>query len=323
MEFSNQLEIEVARKIYSRFPRLDDVIPGSPAWIPATEVHMGKHNEFFTNDPEGWPLFQGSMVTHFDYRAKGYVSGHGRNVAWVPLPFGSPDKLVRPQWRYLPENIPNKVRDRVRRTRIGFCDIARADDQRSLMAALIPPETVCGHKVPTIEFDPLSDGLMLLWLAVANSLTMDFLVRMKVALTMSLSLLGSLPFPRVLNPGTEEAYIASLAARLSCGGSEMAAFREKLSSDPAFVGLDISICEDADQRAVLAAEINVRVARNLFGLSRDEMRYLLDPRDVLGAECPAETFAALIRAEQRELGEYRTQRLVLETWGRMDAGQLA
>lgn len=44
------------------------------------------------------------------------------------------------------------------------------------------------------------------------------------------------------------------------------------------------------------------------------MRYLLDPVDILGADCGFETFGAFQRAERRHFGEYRTQRLILEAW---------
>ena len=46
---------------------------------------------------------------------------------------------------------------------------------------------------------------------------------------------------------------------------------------------------------------------------------VLDPRDVLGPDCTAETFAALIRAEQRLYGEYRTRRLLLAAWDRLES----
>lgn len=316
MEFSNQLEVDVARKMYSRFPRLGAPVAGLPTCLPATEVHMGNNNDLFEIDAEGWPLYQGSMVTHHDYRAKGYVAGHGRNVTWEPLAFGSRSKAIRPQWRVLPDRIPSKIRARVARYRIGFCDVARADDQRSLMAALIPPQTVCGHKVPTIEFEPADPAVMILWLGVANSLPMDFIVRMKVSLTMSMSLMATLPFPRCVTADDATARACALAARLSCAGPEMAPFLRKLEHVSALAGLNLSPSDDPEERDHLAAELDVVVARDLFGLTRDEMAYLLEPRDVLGPDCTAETFAALRRAEEREFGEYRTRRLVLEAWDR-------
>jgi hypothetical protein len=317
MEFSNQLEIDIARKMYARFPRLGDPVAGLPVWDPVREVDMGNDNELFDSDPRGWPLYQGSMVTHHDYRAKGYIAGHGRNVTWEPLAFGSPAKVIRPQWRILPDQIPNKIRERVTRYRIGFCDVGNATNQRALMAALIPPHTVCGHKVPTIEFEPHSPAVMMLWLAVANSLAMDFIVRMKVALTMSLSLLASLPIPRAVRPNDATARSCVLATRLSCEGPEMVDFLRVLAEEPAMMGLDLTPCCDPNERDRLAAELDVVVARDLFGLTREEMQYLLEPRDVLGPDCTAETFAALRRAEEREFGEYRTRRLVLEAWDRL------
>ncbi|MFM7848536.1 MAG: Eco57I restriction-modification methylase domain-containing protein [Rubrivivax sp.] len=322
MEFSNQLEIDIARKMYSRFPRLGDEIEGLPDWEPVREVDMGTDNDLFTIDARGWPLYQGSMVTHHDYRAKGYLAGHGRNVTWQPLAFGSPAKSIQPQWRVLPDQIPNKIRERVRRYRIGFCDVARADDQRSLMAALIPPGTVCGDKVPTIEFEPVNPAVTVLWLGVANSLSMDFVVRMKVSLKMSMSLMATLPFPRRVSAEDATARACSLAARLSCSGPEMADFLRTLQREPALAEQELTPSDDPEERASIAAELDVVVARDLFGLTRDEMRYLLDPRDVLGADCTAETFAALRRAEEREFGEYRTRRLVMEAWDRLEAGEL-
>ena len=75
--------------------------------------------------------------------------------------------------------------------------------------------------------------------------------------------------------------------------------------------------ESEPERELLRTEIDVLVARDLFGLTRDEMRYLLDPADLLGADCGFETFGALQRAERRQFGEFRTQRLILEAWERL------
>ena len=73
--------------------------------------------------------------------------------------------------------------------------------------------------------------------------------------------------------------------------------------------------------AVLRAELDALYAR-LYGLTRDELRYVLDPAEVMGSDHPSETFRVLKDKEVRQLGEYRTQRLVLEAWDRMEAGQL-
>jgi hypothetical protein len=98
---------------------------------------------------------------------------------------------------------------------------------------------------------------------------------------------------------------------------------------------------DADRRARLKAELDAHIAR-LYGLTRKQLRYLLDPADLTENELkditdpreeienpldpagyaaraaasrfPGETFRVLKEKELRQYGEYRTRRLVLEAW---------
>jgi hypothetical protein len=46
----------------------------------------------------------------------------------------------------------------------------------------------------------------------------------------------------------------------------------------------------------------------------DELRYILDPKDVYGPDFPGETFRVLKEKEEKQYGGYRTRRLVLEAW---------
>lgn len=102
---------------------------------------------------------------------------------------------------------------------------------------------------------------------------------------------------------------------------------------------------DENRRARLRAELDAWYAR-LYGLSRKQLRYILDPRDLTEKEMenildpweevdeplepegyqkrckesdfPGETFRVLKDKENRTLGEYRTRRLVLEAWERLN-----
>jgi hypothetical protein len=74
-----------------------------------------------------------------------------------------------------------------------------------------------------------------------------------------------------------------------------------------------------ERRAILRAELDAKYAK-LYGLTRDELRYILDPSDVYGAEFPSETFRVLKSKEMKEYGEYRTQRLVLAAWDLLESG---
>ncbi|WP_375338632.1 hypothetical protein [[Phormidium] sp. ETS-05] len=73
---------------------------------------------------------------------------------------------------------------------------------------------------------------------------------------------------------------------------------------------------NSDRRAVLRAELDAYYGK-LYGITRDELRYILDPADVHGPDFPSETFRVLKNNETKEFGEYRTQRLVLAAWDRM------
>jgi len=68
---------------------------------------------------------------------------------------------------------------------------------------------------------------------------------------------------------------------------------------------------DEAWRALLRAELDAWFAR-AHGLTRDELRYILDPADVYGPDFPGETFRVLKEKEQAKYGEYPTRRLVLE-----------
>jgi hypothetical protein len=88
-----------------------------------------------------------------------------------------------------------------------------------------------------------------------------------------------------------------------------------VAEDPDFTA-EIEPVEDQAERARLMTEIDALVAAEVYGFTRDELLYVLDPDDILGADCGVETFKALRNREKREFGEYRTRRLVLEAWDR-------
>ena len=55
-------------------------------------------------------------------------------------------------------------------------------------------------------------------------------------------------------------------------------------------------------------------SHSMAPFTRDELRYILDPKDVMGEDYPSETFRVLKNNEIRTHGEYRTQRLVLAAY---------
>jgi hypothetical protein len=123
--------------------------------------------------------------------------------------------------------------------------------------------------------------------------------------------LKQLPFvPWSAFAGVDRHFVVSRVHQLSYTAWDLQPFAEDLGYDgPPFTW-------DEEQRAVLRAELDAYYAA-LYGLTRDELRYVLDPADVYGPDFPGETFRVLKEREIREYGEYRTRRLVLEAWDRL------
>lgn len=308
MEFDSQREIDIVTRMYARWPKLGDGSAGQPCRHYMAEIHMGNDRPLFSEDPSGIPLYEGRMIDQFDHRAKAYVSGRGREAVWDELPFGSPGKAIRPQW-YIPErDVPRKLDGRHHRYRIGFCDVTSPTNERSLVAALIPQGCLCGDKVPTITFPAGFEWAYMVWLAVSNSFVMDYIVRMKVALKMSYTLMDSLPFPRLLRDHHDARPLVDLAARLTCTGPEMRDYWDLLAQDawleplaadeepPGLVG--------ERERLQAMAELDAIVAVNLFGLDLDDLAFILD------------RFPTVRRRQEQRFGEFLSRRLILEAAAR-------
>lgn len=306
MEFNEQLDIDIAAKMYARWPKFGDQSAGPPTRCYMREIDMGNDRDLFGEHSDGVPLYEGRMVDQYDHRAKGYRSGRGRAAVWADLRFASSDKSIQPQWRIPEENIPDKARERVSRFRLGFCDVTGPTNERSLIATIIPRGFPAGHTVPTILFDESYEWAYCLWLAVANSFPMDWLVRQKVQLHLTYTLLDSLPFPRLPSDHKLCKLIVPLALRLACCGPEMSDFRNHLAKEgwiePSPLGGESGGEESEDERMRLRARIEVIVARDIFGLSVSEMDHILA------------TFPGCREREEKRYGEFLTRRLIMDSY---------
>lgn len=97
--------------------------------------------------------------------------------------------------------------------RLAFRDIARSNDERSMIATILPPHTTTGHTVTiekTPERRPIAAALTLC--AIFNSFPFDWLVRQKAATHLSLYLLDGLPVPRLTD--ADQAELAGITAQL-------------------------------------------------------------------------------------------------------------
>jgi hypothetical protein len=133
--------------------------------------------------------------------------------------------------------------------RLAFRDIARSNDERTMIACIAPPGTAFGHTA-TVEKTPsarsLADALTLC--ALFNSFPFDWLVRQKTATHLSLYLLEVLPVPDLAG-----AFLARAARDLSASRT--------------------GEC-DIRARWMLRAAIDAEIGRR-YGLSREQYKHVL------------------------------------------------
>jgi len=194
-------------------------------WHPdfSREVDMTRERPLFlkTRRAGTVPIIEGRMVHQHRFGAKAYVGGTGRSAHWaINLPGAS---QVAPQFYIDPKALSSKVMARANRLRVGFCDITGQTNERSCLAAVIPPGMVCGNKVPTVTFpnDP-DEARMWLWVALVNSLPFDWMIRRVITTTINYFHLLSLPLPPIEPdslPGRKLTEISRSLAALDQAGS--------------------------------------------------------------------------------------------------------
>ncbi len=195
---------------------------------------------------------------------------------------------------------------------MGWRGIARATDERTLISGIIP--AVASGDTFLLMFPDVGAEQAACLLANLNCLVTDFAAKQKVGgISFKLFLMRQIP---VLSPTdyspTQIAFITPKVLELTYTSQSLSPFARDLGHDgPPFAW-------DENRRALLRADLDAFYAR-AYGLTRDELRYILDPADVKGPDYPSETFRVLKEKEIRQYGEYRTRRLVLEAWDRMEA----
>ena len=199
---------------------------------------------------------------------------------------------------------------------VGLAGIARSTDERTLVSGLFPVSG-CGDKFLLMFPSEAPETASALY-ASLNSLTCDFVARQKLGGTSFkyFTMKQVTVLPPSSYKAADLAFIVPRVLELTYTSHSMAPFARDLGyAGSPFVW-------DEDRRAQLRAELDAWYAR-AYGLTRDELRYILDPADVKGPDYPSETFRVLRKNEVAHFGEYRTARLVLQAWDQMERGELA
>lgn len=187
-------ELKLLRKLYrlyknnrswkAGFSRELDMTLDSQLFVLRDER---KHKEIY------FPLYEGRMVTQYNCRSKEYISGNGRTSVWKRIDNGKKQN-IRAHYYVKMEDVANKgIKTEYR---AAFCDVTGQKNVRTVLATLIPGNTVCGNKVPTCSFEPNNDiRFHLLWIGAANSFVVDWMIRKKISITLNFFHWSQIPFP--------------------------------------------------------------------------------------------------------------------------------
>ncbi len=207
---------------------------------------------------------------------------------------------------------------------IGFRDVTNATNERTCVASLMPSGIAAGHKAPLV-FTSRSLIPSACFASLLSSLPFDYVARQKVGgSSMALFIMKQQPTltPEQI-PTATQWQIAKRVAELCYFNHDMDGWAAELWSEMSEeqrqelpqIGRQKPWTYDPDRRAVVQAELDA-IFTHLYGLSTEDLRYILDPEDVCGKGCINETFRVLKDNETRQLGEYRTKRLVLDAWNK-------
>jgi hypothetical protein len=321
--FRTNADAELTKKIYHHIPVLENEKTGKNPWgiTFMAMFHMANDSKLFRGEAgKGLvPLYEAKMFHQFDSRYSTYEGATQSNLNAGILPQLSdeikqlPNSTVQPRYWIEDTEVENRLVNKWKKEwLIAFRDVTNATSERTAVFSFLPKVAV-GHKAPLV-FPVSNDSTKLYCLFVANlnSLVLDYIVRQKIGgNSLSFYILKQLPviFPETYTPEDVE-FISSRVLELVYTACDMQPFAQDMGYEgKPFIW-------DSQRRALLRAELDAYYAK-LYGLTRDELRYILDPADVYGSDFPSETFRVLKNNEIKQFGEYRTQRLVLEAWDKM------
>lgn len=331
--FRTRKDADIALGIYRRHPVLirDNATDGNPWGLSfGTLLHMANDSGLFKQPADlahlyfnGWsyegqgqeylPLYEAKMLGHFDHRFSTYrdATQAQLRVGSLPRPTAAQhdDPRVEPLARYwvkrskVTKALDGKSWDR--KWFLGWRDVARASDMRTFVPSVLPLSAV-GDKF-LLAFPAVAAAGWSLH-AVWSTLVFDYIARQKISGTgMKYFLVKQLacPAPTVFASATAWSSDQTLADWVEPYVLELSYTSRLLRS----YALDMGDSGppfrwDPERRAMLRADLDAAFM-HVYGLTRPEVEHVLD------------SFFVVRKYEERDFGEYRTRRLVLEAYDRM------
>lgn len=289
-------------------------------------------NIFVKGDEEYVPLYEGKMFWLFSHHY-GIWPTEGRRPQVIEIPtdeeLKNPGSSILPWYWIKKESASNKLIETDKKGNVlwqwkhswvmPYRQITNATNERTFIPMILPSCVGVGHSAMLMYSDKGTVNGAILY-AMLSSLVFDYATRQKVGgSNMSTFFVKQLPIltPEQIQVSELGQTIVERVSRLCWFNHDLDGWMDELREDSSekYDLPDEPVIWDDGQRAIWQAELDAIFAY-LYGLTTEELRYILDPEDVCGKGCVNETFRVLKDNELRKFGEYRTKRLVLEAWDR-------
>jgi hypothetical protein len=254
MEFKSAVDVAIAHKLL-KFPVLGERVDDAWNLKLHRELHMTDDAPSFKTWPDATalPLVEGKMIHQFEFARQEYRY-------WVPEPAGRQSLIGR--------GADEGQALSYQRFRLAHRSIARSTDERTMIAAILPPGVFSGHSL-NVAFEPETADEQLLLLAVMNSYVLDYYLRQQVSANLTMFFIYQCPAPRLAKADSHFMPILHKAARLTCTAPEFDALAKSVGLKSHRDG-----ATDPAERARLRAELDGLVA-HLYGLSEAEFAHIL------------------------------------------------
>jgi hypothetical protein len=272
-----------------------------------------KGNYFYKDEAVYIPLYESKLTHQFNHRAATFdnipfsqrFKLHAGTNSAALRELCNPNFTVIPRY-WIPESEVQTYSQNHAQWFLGFRNaISAVADARSLVATIIPYAGV-GNSMPVLRFE---SGLMkaAILLAAMNSFVLDYIVRQKASGgNLNFYVFYQLPFPHPnefaqftrWSDGTLTKWILSRVLELTYTAWDLEGFAKDCGyNGPPFQW-------DLERRFILRCELDAAYF-HLYRIERDNVDHIM------------ETFPVVKREDEKQHGEYRTKRVILEMYDEM------
>lgn len=333
--FRTRRDAEITLACYRRHPVLirDGASDGNPWGLRfASLFHMANDSDQFRTAEDltelganfdGWawargdqrwlPLYEAKMLSHWNHRFSTYADATQAQLNMGTLPRLTSEQLddpeVEPLARYwvateaVDAAIPESWTDG---WFVGWRSIGRASDVRTVIASVLPRTAVSGKfNLALPSGTPHAFALQ----AVMSSLIFDFITRQKqggadipfyLAKQLACPTPDELSMPRGWSGESLVAFARPRVLELNYTSSRIKAHADSVAGGNAGEPFHWI----TERRAQLIAELDAAML-HVYGLNRGDAEHVID------------SFPVMRKYEERDFGEFRTKRLVLDEYDAM------